>query len=161
MDKYSPKQIFAIRKAIERGRQAMSADGIDPLVFASAYLEAGGVQIPGQELDEPMRRRIDAHILESLGSTPTFLQEKHWIIDVVSREIERIHSEVKLAEQRQQEQVRGFRFRFSSNSRNKDFCARLAEADLYGLGPGVFPRDEVVVLPPSCDQCWWEPVLQY
>ncbi len=158
MKNYTPKQTFIIRNAIESGRQAMAQFGTHASVFAEAFIEANGIQVPGQEIDEGTRQYINDYVLKSLAGQASFIHEASWLVEITSREIDRVHSEVTQAIIRIQEQVTGFSFAFSHDVTDKEFCQKVASTDLYGLGAGIFPKDEIVVLPPGCDQSWWEVV---
>ncbi len=158
MDQFTPRQVFLIREAIYEGRMAMADGGADAMVFAMAFLDAGGLQVPGRELSDAERVRIHGHILESLGGTPTFLSEAEWVVPVVTREIERAFMESDLAASREKDEVVGFRLKVSARDAKDVFCRRITGADLYGLGAGVFPKEEIVVLPPHCESIHWEPV---
>ena len=158
MKNYTPKQIFTIRNAIESARQAMTTFGNNAAVFAEAFITADGIQVPGKDIEESVRKRINDYILKSLAGEISFVHEPSWIIELISREIDRAHSEAAQATVRAQDNVAGFSLAFSENVTDKEFCLRIASADLYGLGEGVFPKDEIVVLPPGCDQTWWEVV---
>lgn len=53
------KQIERIRAAVKTGRAAMTKRSADPLVFADAFIKAGGVQVPGMPaVDEGTLLRI-------------------------------------------------------------------------------------------------------
>ena len=57
-DIYTTPQIDAIRQALKSGRHAMMRSGESPRLFASAYIRAGGLQLPGGTLD-PARAALD------------------------------------------------------------------------------------------------------
>ncbi len=158
MKNYTPKQVFIIRNAIERGRQAMAPFDNNATIFAKAFIEANGIQVPSDDIDESTRQRINGYVLKSLVGQTYFAHEPEWLIEVINREIDRIHAEVTQAIIRIQDQVTGLSFAFSNEVADKEFCMKIASTDLYGLGAGIFPKDEIVVLPPGCDQTWWEAV---
>ena len=158
MKNYTPKQIFIIRNAIEKGRNAMAIFGNNAETFAKAFIAADGIQVPGEQLDKAVQKRINDYVLKSLTGKLPFINEPSWVIDIIGREVDRVQSEVTQAILRAQNHVAGFSFAFSENVTDKEFCSRIASTDLYGLGPGIFPKDEIVVLPPGCDQIWWEAV---
>ncbi len=136
----------------------MAEIGNNAAVFAEAFIKAHGIQIPGRELDENTRQCLNEYVLKSLAGAPTFVHEPTWMIKLIGREIDRAHSEASQAALRDQDSVVGFNLAFSDQVTDKVFCMRIASTDLYGLGKGIFPKDEIVVLPPGCDQVWWEVV---
>lgn len=54
----------------------------------------------------------------------------------------------------------GFRWRLSSAHPVYDICDMYANADLYGLGPGIYPKDKLPMMPahPNC-MCHIQPVF--
>lgn len=59
------------------------------------------------------------------------------------------------------ESVAAYRWKLGSRHPHKDICDLYAEADLYGLGAGVFPKDKAPQLPahPHC-LCHYAPVYR-
>lgn len=62
-------------------------------------------------------------------------------------EINRAHGEAYMAGAFETDGVVGVRFRLSPNHRVPDVCDRHATADLYNLGPGVYPTREACPWP--------------
>lgn len=158
MTRYTTAQAFIIRDALAHARQAIEQQGLSALVFANAFLEANGLQQPAAELSKLQYQTLAGHILEALGGTPCYSQRDAWEIELIERECQRIQLELKLAHYRQHSDFLGFRLRFSTHSQDQDFCQRVASYDLYGMGPGVFPAYEIVVLQPGCNDCDWEAI---
>jgi len=46
-ENYTPQQIAVIRDAIRKGRQALMRCDENPKIFASAFIRAGGLHLPG------------------------------------------------------------------------------------------------------------------
>lgn len=159
-ERYSARQVFIIREAIAAGRAAMAEYGAEPLVFAGAFLDVDGAQVPGGELDAALRSRVNGQVLEALGGTPDGSAGPQWLHLLIGREVRRIRAEVEMFRARANPDVVGFRFRHAEDVAELAFCRSLAGHDLYGLGPGIIPRREIVVLPPGCDRVWWEPVCR-
>lgn len=59
------------------------------------------------------------------------------------------------------EDVAAFKWHLSSRHPHYDICDLYAHADLWGLGPGIFPKDKTPMLPvhPHC-LCWLSPVFK-
>ena len=157
-ENYTPLQITAIREAIRKGREALMRGGGDPRLFASAFIRAGGLQQPGAELDRESRRRMEIHIMANLNGRHTEAGEAPGIRATIRRELARILGEVERFRAMKHPHLIGFRLRIDKRSPARTVCERYARLDAFGLGSGVVPPHEVVVLPPWCDSIHWQPL---
>lgn len=155
MSGYTVEQVRLIRAAVAAGRDAMRVRGkFDPAVFAQAFIENGGIQIPGQIGAEGECRRVAAEVLRALEQArPTSTD------GIVAREIQRARSEARCGEAAQSDSVVGFRLELSESAKRHAACQALASMD-RGLGAAVFPKEEVVVLPPEADGSIFIPVRE-
>ena len=87
---------------------------------------------------------------------------QRWVADkaqyqarVIARtETVRAHRESYIASTRSQPYVKGYRWSLSPSGRHRpDVCDVLAGQDLYGLGPGGYPVDQVPDIPHPSDLC--------
>lgn len=163
---YTPVQIERVRLGIRAGREAMKKRGAYLMVFADAFAKAGGMQVPGRE-------NIPEEHLRVLGSIVLMWTEKtdydlvktwRWISDdmvsALHREINRAHQEVGMFNASSHPDAYGWRFGYSENSADPEACKRLAECDNFGLGQGVFPLDEPLVLQPMYDRSFLDLVYR-
>lgn len=114
-------------------------------------------------VDEDVLRRIGSHVLMNLmeGKGPRLIQgDPDWFFDAVVREINRAYSEAYWFGTAQHPDTAGFRIKMYHNVADPGDCMRFAECDNFGLGAGVFPPDEIVVLPPYCDRAAFEAVFK-
>ena len=160
MDNFTPIQILTIRQAVQAGRDAMAILGNHSLIFAKAFLEADGLQAPGRVLDNETRQQLGRDVIALLGGQPVCLDDEDEFQNIVLREMNRAQTEARLADYRNQTSVLGFAVNFPDENERHPFCNHVVSIDLYGLGNGVFPKNEIVVLPPDCDQGWWEVVYR-
>lgn len=156
MAPYTPEQVAAIRRAVADAREAMRrADSYTPLTFAKAYLALEGLQIPGGVRDEQRRRRVSEGLLRTLEGQPTDCRDP-----LIAAEMERIAIEVQWGFAAQAPEVVGFRLQLGRESAQRPACRDLADVD-RGLGPAVFGKGEVVVLPPECRGATFIPVREH
>lgn len=156
MAAYTPEQVNKIRRAVAEAREFMRReDSYTPLTFVRAYLAREGLQIPGAAHDETARRRAAEALLEALtghaapGGDP-----------LIAREMERIAMEVQWAYAARAPEVVGFRLQFGRRAKQLPECLGLLSVD-HGLGPAVFAKGRVVVLPPDCCGAEFIPVREH
>ena len=106
---YDTQQVATIRTAIEAGRRAMRHGEPSARIFASAFFRAGGLQLPGEELDRETRRRMESLIMVSLAGRSNSMHEEPRIRAAISRELSRIHDEVGRFQAMQQPHLLGYR----------------------------------------------------
>lgn len=153
MTDYSPEQLEQIRLAVAQGREAMRVAGrFEPLVFARAFVAAGGVRVPGAAGDDPA---LGAALLRALepGVNPTGDA-------LLAREIERARNEARWAQLAESDAVVGFHLRLPPAALLDPKCRQILKAD-RGLGAAVFRKAEIVVLPAACDGASFTPVFEH
>lgn len=155
---YTPEQSAVIRKAIREGRLALATGERAPRVFASAFLRAGGLQRPGGTLDQETRRRIEGRIMAIINQRDSGDPEPAAMQRMIDREVTRIHDEYQRFQAMMQPNLAGYRLRIGPATADALACQRFAGVDIFGMGPGVIPPHEIVVLPPCCDGVHWEPL---
>ncbi|HKJ21504.1 MAG TPA: hypothetical protein VKA13_00315 [Gammaproteobacteria bacterium] len=144
-----------IRRAVAEAREAMRReDSFTPLTFARTYIARDGVQIPGAEHDEQGRRKAGEALLSALQGRDTVSEDPH-----LTREMTRIAIEVQWALAARAPKVVGFRLQFGRQASRRPECRALLSGD-HGLGPSVFRKGDVVVLPPDCQEAEFIPVLE-
>lgn len=152
MTDYTPQQLAQIRLAVAQGREAMRAAGrFEPLVFARAFVAAGGAQAPGGAGDGPSLGARLLHALEHGEAASDAL---------LAREIERARNEARWARLAESEAVVGFHLRLPPAALLDAKCRELLKAD-RGLGAAVFRKAEIVVLPAACDGASFTPVYEH
>lgn len=151
---YSTQQIEAIRAAIKAGRFALMNGEPMARIFASAFFRADGLQIPGEELNPETRRRIESIIMVNLNGRDSVAGEERRVRATVSRELARIQDEMARFTTMQHPDLVGYRMVLDGVN-DREQCQRYAAVDVFGLGAGVVPPHEIVVLPPCCDGIRW------
>ncbi len=143
---YLPEQIALVVDAVREGRAALQEAGVDdPLVFARAYVEHNGIQIPGKPNDHERSQEIAAKLMHALGRG---LDDPDDDADV-AREMHRVRTETRIALHLEVRSVIGFLLELGSASTMDVACLELLAEDC-GLGAAVFPKARVVVPPPWC-----------
>lgn len=154
MTDYTPEQIQRIRLAIAAGREAMRDAGqFQPLIFARAFVAAGGFQLPGR-VDDPATAGLAQELLKRLtdgGATDNPL---------LKRELARAHAESRWAEAAEVDAVVGFRLELAPAALLDRNCREILKTD-HGLGSAVFRKAEIVVLPAACDGAQFTPVYEH
>lgn len=161
---WNDKQIDIIRSSVKAGRMEMKKSGISATIFAEVFIKSGGIQIPGMpDIEEAALRRIGSHVLANIieGKGPRITPgEPDWFFNAVAREMNRAGSEAYWFSAAKHPNTAGFRLKICHNVIDIDGCKRFVERDNFGLGAGVFPPDEIVVLPPCCDGAYFEVVFK-
>ncbi len=160
MNNFTPEQSAHIRAAIQAGRQALSIGERSPGIFAAAFLRAGGLQLPGEELDPETRRRAEGRIMAIVNRRGSNQPEPKPIQAMIEREVARIHDEFDRFQTSVNPDLVGYRLRIGRDVADPAACLRFTQVDLFGMGPGTIPPGEIVVLPPCCDGALWEPIYQ-
>lgn len=161
---WTENQITRIKSAVKAGRAAISKRNIDAFVFADAFVKLGGIQVPGMPfIDEGTLRRIGSHVLANIieGKGPRITPgEPDWFFDAMAREMNRSFSEAYWFSAAQHTDVVGFRLKIYENVADIEDCESFAKCDSFGLGAGIFPKDEIVILPTCCDRASFEVVFK-
>lgn len=79
---------------------------------------------------------------------------------IARTEMARAYNDGAMAKYREDDDIEAVQWKLSSAHPCYDICDLYANADLYGLGKGVFPKDKVPMLPahPNC-MCHLKPVV--
>lgn len=140
----------------------MDKRGGDPLIFAAAFIKAGGLQVPGFNAPQPIKDRIGSCVLLSLAERwgPRYpFDDPQWAFDTVVRETNRALTETMMRGAEGHPDVAGFRIVIGENVVKRSGCELFARAVDFGLGPGIYPRDEIPILPACCDRAYLEIVF--
>lgn len=155
MAEYTAEQVQAIRAAITEGREAMrQSQRYDPLVFARAYVNHGGIQIPGAPANTTRAEAVAKALLARLVKANAARDDED-----VQRELKRVQTEVRWAALAESDKVVGFYLRLGPPAELEAACRQLLGQD-HGLGAAVFPKTQVVVLPAACRDYEFVPVLE-
>ena len=153
MNDYTPEQLERMRLAIAQGREAMRTAGrFEPLIFARAFIAAGGLQIPGTSADTAP---LAARLVQALERDETSGSDA-----LLTREIERARGEARWAKLAESDDVVGFHMQLPGAALLDPNCRALLKAD-HGLGAAVFRKAEIVVLPAACDGARFTPVYEH
>ena len=159
-ENYTPRQIAAIQNAIGRGRQSLMQCDEHPRIFANAFIRAEGLQLPGEDLDRETRRRMEIHIMAAINERHSEIEEEPRISAAIHREITRILGESERFQMMKNPYLVGYHLVIDDQVADKCCCKYFTSIDVFGLGPGVVPPHEIVVLPPCCDGIQWKPVYE-
>lgn len=153
MPDYTPEQRERIRLAIAHGRDAMRVAGqFEPLVFARAFIAAGGLQVPGAAADTAA---LAARVVTALEQNESGNADA-----LVAREVERARAEARWTQLAESDAVVGFHLQLPGAARLDAACREILKSD-HGLGAAVFRKFEIVVLPPACDGARFTPVYDH
>ena len=159
-ENYTTQQISVIQDAIRKGRQALMRCDEHPRIFASAFIRAGGLNLPGNDLDRETRRRMEIHIMASINGRHRKIEEGPRIREAIHREVARIFGEFERFQVMKQPHLVGYHLSIDDQVAEHVLCKRYTRFDAFGIGPGVVPPHEIVVLPPCCDGIHWKPVYK-
>ena len=109
-----------------------------------------------------LAKAIDARNDEALSKaiyTATQEQTRYFAERIARTELRRAYIDGFLAKYNDDPDVVAYQWRLSSAHPVTDICDVHANADLYGLGKGIYPKDKVPMLPahPNCF-CYLKPV---
>lgn len=143
---FRARQVARIRDAVVVGRQAVRAAAhADPCVFARAFVQAQGVQVPGDPSPEAaaaLAQRLLSALANGVRQAPNDPD--------LQREIQRAHAEAQWALSLDDDRVVGFLLDLPAAALENPTVEALAHQS-QGLGPGVFRKADVLVLQPECD----------
>ncbi len=134
----------ALQRLIRRARrqtEIMSADGVPNKSLQTAYR---------QLLDA-----VEANDTEAMeNAVRTAVEEKsRYVAERIARtESARAWADGFHARYDTDDDVAAYKWTLSSRHPHYDICDMYAQADLWGLGPGIFPKDKTPILPvhPHC-----------
>ncbi|MFQ5755626.1 MAG: hypothetical protein ACE5H7_05960 [Acidiferrobacterales bacterium] len=155
MSGYTSDQLERIKHAVAQAREAMQhARRYEAMVFAQAFIVSGGIQIPGEPVTDAMQERVARCVLASLGHQRPASDDA-----TVRREIKRAYEEARWVSAAQSDKVVGFLLQLGPGAAVSPGCHELLGRD-HGLGAAVFPKAQIVVLPPECVDYEFIPVLE-
>jgi len=153
---YTAEQIAIIADAVRAARAALQrARSDDPVLFARTYIAHDGVQIPG----EPGAREAAGRLAERLMAALAEDESPAAVEEDLAVELRRVRAEAQLSRELDSAKVVGFRVELGAAAQQHPAAAALLGAD-FGLGAAVYPSTRVVVLPPSCLDYAYRPVLE-
>ncbi len=157
MASFKARQIARIKDAVAAARLALRQSGrYEPLEFARVFVAHDGVQLPGATADEQTRQRVAQAVLQSLQAGGHASDDAD-----VARELRRIEQETDWVRYSADERVVAFRLVLGPRSQGLPACQALLKERGSGLGPGLFGKYDIVVLPPECVDCRFEPVYEH
>ncbi len=143
---YRARQVARIRDAVSAGREAVRAAGsADALIFARAFVAAGGAQVPG-DTSEAAAQALGERLLAALAAGA---QAAPGDADL-ARELQRAHTEAEWAIALDDDRIVGFLLELPAAALETPTVEALAHQS-QGLGPGVVRKADVIVLQPDCD----------
>ncbi len=153
---FRARQVAIIRSAIAAGRAAVRASAEDDVrVFARAFVDAGGAQVPGDP-SEHASAALGERLLSALSAAQT--QAPH--DPDLQRELDRVHAEAQWARRLDDDHVVGFLLVLPPAALEQPTVEALAHQS-QGLGPGVFRKADILVLQPDCDGVRFVPVTDH
>lgn len=150
--RFTAAQVVAIRRAVFAGRAALRTRGLyHPVWFAEAFIQGGGIQIPGAPHDS-RRVRIAAYLIRTLRGDRRIRSNDVAVLRALRRERDRALNETRVTGVRGHAGIKAYRICLPRQGGEGQRCCRqFVERDMFGLGRGRVPLTEVVVLPPCCD----------
>lgn len=122
--------------------------------------EAGPLKAAYEEIIRAVETRSEKAIDKAVY-VATQENTRYYARRIARTELQRAYQDGEFAQWTNDDDVVAFQWRTSSKHSDCDICDLYKEADLYGLGKGVFPRDKVPSLPlhPHC-MCYLKPIMQ-
>lgn len=147
------ERIWRIDRATREGvanaiRQAV-AEGKNPMQAARELLQKGK-GLPPELLEKikglqtgTLQEAIERTLLSGTGN-PLYNMQR-----LFKTEMTRANAIAYVRSNEQVQGFKGFKFKLSPRHRREDICDRLARADDYGLGMGVYPADKILGIYPA------------
>ena len=131
-------------RAVERNLKKLNVQGLK-----AAYAQVKDAVLSGNE------KRIEKAVY-----TATQERTRYFARRIARTEMARAYNDGFMAKWTADEDCVAFKWKMSTAHPFCDICDMYAEADLYGMGPGIFPKDRVPTLPvhPNC-MCHLRPVM--
>lgn len=100
-------------------------------------------------------------LIEKAVHTATQEKTRYFAERIARTEMSRAYFDGFLAKYLDDPDVVAFKLHLSKSHPNTDICDLYAEADLFGMGKGIFPKDQLPDYPfhPNC-MCRWEPIIR-
>lgn len=131
-------------RAVERNLKKLNVQGLK-----AAYAQVKNAVLSGNE------KRIEKAVY-----TATQERTRYFARRIARTEMARAYNDGFMAKWASDDDCIAFKWKMSTAHPFCDICDMYAEADLYGMGPGIFPKDKVPTLPvhPNC-MCHLRPVM--
>lgn len=141
---YSGAEFQKTLRAVERNLKKLNVQGLK-----AAYTQVKNAVLSGNE------KRIEKAVY-----TATQERTRYFARRIARTEMARAYNDGFMSKWANDEDCVAFKWKMSSAHPFCDICDMYAEADLYGMGPGIFPKDKVPTLPvhPNC-MCHLVPVI--
>lgn len=122
--------------------------------------EAGPLKAAYEEIIRAVETRSEKAIDKAVY-VATQENTRYYARRIARTELQRAYQDGEFAQWTNDDDVVAFQWRTSSKHSDCDICDLYKEADLYGLGKGVFPKDKVpsLSLHPHC-MCYLKPIIQ-
>lgn len=104
---------------------------------------------------ERNEEKLDRALYQSTQERTRYYAER-----IARTEMARAYNDGAMAKYMADDDVEAVQWKMSGSHPSYDICDLYATADLYGLGPGIFPKDKVPILPahPNC-MCHLKPII--
>lgn len=141
---YGGAEFHKTIRAVERNLKKLNAQGLK-----AAYTQVKNAVLSGNE------KRIEKAVY-----TATQERTRYFARRIARTEMARAYNDGFIAKWTADDDCIAFKWKMSTAHPFCDICDMYAEADLYGMGPGIFPKDKVPTLPvhPNC-MCHLRPVM--
>lgn len=141
---YGGAEFHKTLRAVERNLKKLNTQGLK-----AAYAQVRNAVVTGNE------KRIDKAVY-----TATQERTRYFARRIARTEMARAYNDGFMSKWASDEDCVAFQWKMSTAHPFCDICDMYAEADLYGMGPGIFPKDKVPTLPvhPNC-MCHLRPVM--
>lgn len=141
---YGGAEFHKTVRAVERNLKKLNVQGLK-----AAYTQVKNAVLSGNE------KRIEKAVY-----TATQERTRYFARRIARTEMARAYNDGFVAKWANDEDCVAFKWKMSTAHPFCDICDMYAEADLYGMGPGIFPKDKVPTLPvhPNC-MCHLRPVM--
>lgn len=141
---YGGAEFKSTLREVERNLKKLNAQGLK-----AAYTQVKNAVLSGNE------KRIEKAVY-----TATQERTRYFARRIARTEMARAYNDGFMSKWANDEDCVAFKWKMSSAHPFCDICDMYAEADLYGMGPGIFPKDKVPTLPvhPNC-MCHLVPVI--
>lgn len=141
---YGGAEFHKTLRAAERNLKKLNTQGLK-----AAYAQVRNAVVTGNE------KRIDKAVYIAAQERTRLFARR-----IARTEMARAYNDGFVAKWANDEDCVAFKWKMSTAHPFCDICDMYAEADLYGMGPGIFPKDKVPMLPvhPNC-MCHLRPVM--
>lgn len=141
---YGGAEFHKTLRAVERNLKKLNVQGLK-----AAYTQVKNAVLSGNE------KRIEKAVY-----TATQERTRYFARRIARTEMARAYDDGFMSKWASDEDCIAFKWKMSTAHPFCDICDMYAEADLYGMGPGIFPKDRVPTLPvhPNC-MCHLRPVM--